>query len=144
MIAFLPHQGGFVQKMSPDSLDREHREDRTNTNVVKTDAYIKHFSNIFREGMMKRGEVDKLGVDTYEFDEDKWCIVFRILGPIYWPQLDVGQSPEKKRASKPKTKPSPKAASSQQRCCQDRKAHPAQVIEVFWAGANIKYVGERF
>ena len=34
---------------------------------------------------MKRGEVDKLGVDTYEFDEDKWCIVFRILGPIYWP-----------------------------------------------------------
>jgi hypothetical protein len=89
MIAFLPHQGGFEKKMSPDnhldSLDREHREHRTNTNVVKTDAYIKHFSNIFREGMLKRGEVDKLGVVTFEFDEDKWCIVYRILGPIYWP-----------------------------------------------------------
>ena len=89
MISFLPHQGGFEKKMSPDnhldSFDREHREHRTNTNVVKTDTYIEHFSNIFREGMMKRGEVDKLGVVTFEFDEDKCCIVYRILGPIYWP-----------------------------------------------------------
>ena len=89
MIVFLPHQGGFNRKMTPanhmETLNREQRPNGAGVNSVNTDEYITFYNQLFRDGMMIEGDMDDTGVQTFEYNEDKWKILYRVLGPLYFP-----------------------------------------------------------
>ena len=89
MIVFLPNQGGFTRKMTPashiEALNREQRPNGAGVNSVDTDEYISFFNQLFRDGMMVEGEMDGKGMPTFDYNEDKWKILYRVLGPLYFP-----------------------------------------------------------
>lgn len=61
-----------------ESLNREQRLKKAGINSVNTDEFIDFFNKMFRDGMMIEGELDETGVPTFEYDEEKWKVLFRV------------------------------------------------------------------
>jgi len=68
-----------------ETLNREQRLKKAGINSVNTDEFIDYFNEMFRDGMMIEGALDETGVPTFEYDEEKWKVLFRVLGHMYFP-----------------------------------------------------------